>query len=63
MVEKDESEQRIQELEEDIKVLNDREKEENSELERQVLEIHASMNICFCISFNLGLKTTCYPTG
>ncbi|KAF3856483.1 hypothetical protein F7725_017206, partial [Dissostichus mawsoni] len=35
MVEKDESEQRIQELEEDIKVLNDREKEENSELERQ----------------------------
>ncbi|KAI4826421.1 hypothetical protein KUCAC02_029869 [Chaenocephalus aceratus] len=34
MVEKDESEQRIQELEEDIKVLNDREKEENSELER-----------------------------
>ncbi|XP_034085341.1 calcium-binding and coiled-coil domain-containing protein 1b [Gymnodraco acuticeps] len=34
MVEKDESEQRIQELEEDIKVLNDRETEENSELER-----------------------------
>ncbi|XP_044078791.1 calcium-binding and coiled-coil domain-containing protein 1-like isoform X2 [Siniperca chuatsi] len=34
MAEKAESQQRIKELEEDIKVLNDREKEENMELER-----------------------------
>ncbi|XP_063766624.1 calcium-binding and coiled-coil domain-containing protein 1b isoform X2 [Eleginops maclovinus] len=34
MTEKDESEQRIKELEEDIKILSDREKEEKSELER-----------------------------
>lgn len=46
MDEKAESQQRIKDLEEDIKVLNDREKEGNMELERQVFETYASLNIC-----------------
>lgn len=38
MAENAESQQRIKDLEEEIKGLNDREKEENGELERQVFE-------------------------
>lgn len=34
MAEKDESQQKIKDLEDDIKILTDRGKEENSELER-----------------------------
>lgn len=40
-----ESQQRIKDLEEYIKALNDREKEGNMELERQVFEKFADLNI------------------
>lgn len=46
MADKAESQQRIKDLEDDIKVLTDREKEGNMELERQVFKTHASSNIC-----------------
>ena len=49
MAENAESQQRIKDLEEEIKGLNDREKEENGELERQVFETYASFNICLGI--------------
>lgn len=55
MAEKAESQQRIKDLEEDIKVLNDREKEGNMELERQVFETDANVNICLGIFISLGL--------
>lgn len=55
MAEKAESQQRIKDLEEDIKVLNDREKEGNMELERQVFETDANVNICHGIFISLGL--------
>lgn len=38
MAEKAESQERVRDLEETIKVLNDRKKEENSDLERHVFE-------------------------
>lgn len=63
MAEKAESQQRIKDLEEDIKILTDREKEENGDLERQVLEIYLSLNICLSIFIPLGLKLTFCPTG
>lgn len=52
MAEKTESQQFIKDLEEDIKVLNDRDKEGNMELERRVFETqHLSL-----YSFSLSLK-------
>ncbi len=53
MAEKAESQQLIKDLEADIKILNDREREGNMEVERQVCKIHASKNI-----YPLGLKLT-----
>lgn len=45
MAEKEESQQRIQDLEEEIKILNDRDKGGNMELERRVFESYRS-NVC-----------------
>lgn len=58
MAEKAEGQQRIEELEEDIKVLNDREKEGNMELERQAFETYPSLDICLGVFISLGLKQT-----
>lgn len=66
MEEKAESEQRVKDLEEDIKVLNDREKEGNMELERRVFETYAGLNICLGLFISRGLKTNLSffcPTG
>ena len=45
MAEKEESQQRIQDLEEEIKILNDRDNGANMELERRVFQRYRS-NIC-----------------
>ncbi len=58
MAEKAEAQQRIRDLEEDIKVLNDREKEGNMELERQVFETYPSLDVHLGIFKSLGLKQT-----
>lgn len=50
LAEKAESQQRIEDLEEDIKVLNERKKEGNMELERQVCGSYGSLNIRLGIS-------------
>lgn len=55
MAEKAESQQLIKDLEKDIKILNDWEKDGNMEVERQVFVIHASFNICLCAFIPLGL--------
>ena len=63
MAENAESQQRIKDLEEDIKILTDREKEENGDLERRVFETYLSLNISLGMFISLGLKLTCCPTG
>lgn len=60
MAEKAESQQRIKRLENDVKLLTDREKEGNVELERQVFETYASSNICLGSSSGLILKLTLF---
>lgn len=52
-----ESQQRIKDLEEYVKALNDREKEGNMELERQVFETFADLNINLIFFYFLGPKT------
>lgn len=57
MAEKDESQQRIKDLEEDIKILNHRKKEENGDLERHAFETYATIDIHHWYIFtSLGLK-------
>lgn len=52
LTEKAESQQRIQDLEENIKVRNDREKEGNMELERQVFEAYAILKFVLVCLFS-----------
>lgn len=49
LAEKEESQQRIKDLEEDIKVLNDRKKEGDVEVERQVCGTYGCLNVCLGI--------------
>lgn len=62
LAEKEESQQRIKDLEEDIKVLNDRKKEGDVEVERQVCGTYGCLNVCLGI-FPLAFFFFFCPTG
>ena len=56
MAEKAENQQKIKDLENDMKVLSDKEKETSNELERQEFETNISLDICLVTNSTLGLK-------